>query len=327
MTLITDLKSMRMEAAIPEGAVFLLGHFDGVHRGHRALLDEARRMSDRLFSETGTRPAVAVWTLRGMDRGGALTVQDEKLRLFSALGADYACSADFSDVRTLDGEEFFRSRLAEAFRPAGVVCGYNFTFGRGASSKAADLCRMARDAGIACSVVPPFTVDGREVCSTEIRQLVAEGRMEEAARLMGRPYFVTGTVVRGRRLGRSIGWPTMNLRLRTEKVSPPRGVYASVTRFRLPGNEGYTLSAGVSNLGSRPTVNAESEDVTLETHLFSEPGDLYGTEATVSLISYLRPEIRFSSLEELKDAIGRDAENARSILDSSMKDYEDEFTF
>lgn len=325
MTVITELASMKTAGSVPEGSVFLLGHFDGVHLGHRALCEEARLLSDRICSGSGRRPSVAVWTLRGLDRGGALTLNGEKLRLFSLLGADYALTRDFSDVRSLDGEEFFRSFL-EDWRPAGVVCGYNFTFGRGAACGAEDLSRMAREAGIACSVVPAFKKDGREVSSTEIRRLVSEGRMKEAAELSGRPYFVSGTVRHGHRIGHEIGWPTVNLRIPAGKLVPPFGVYASVVRWQTPDGPVSPPTPGVSNLGSRPTVNGDREDVTLETHLFCDPGELYGAEAAVWLWDFLRPETRFDSLDELRSAIGKDADAAALSSESCLKRYEHELS-
>ena len=306
---------MERVPAIPGGAVFILGHFDGVHRGHMALLGEAKRMAASLPS-----PApVAVWFLSGMDRGGCLTTDDEKLRIFRFLGADYAVTDDFPSVRSFDGETFFFTKLLSAHRPSGVVCGFNFTFGRGASSGAPDLCRMAEAAGISCSVVPAYREDGVTVSSTEIRRLVLEGDLRRAARLSGRPYFVTGTVMHGQALGRTLGFPTLNLRLPVGKVAPPRGVYASLTRY---GENGIPrLSPGMSNLGSRPTVNGDPDDVTLETNLFSRPGDLYGSDVTVFLLDYLRPERQFSSVDELRAAIAADADAARdSAADLSMDD-------
>ncbi|MBE6725729.1 MAG: hypothetical protein E7576_11170 [Ruminococcaceae bacterium] len=322
MTVITDLASLEAVSAVPSGAVFILGHFDGVHLGHRSLFDEARRMIRDRSEDSGSAPAAVVWTLSGLDKGGCLTTEAEKLRLFRRLGADYALSDAFSDIRDLDGESFFRQRIASA-SPSGLICGYNFTFGRGAAWRAEDLSRMASEAGIPCAVVPPCSVGGEPVSSTGIRKRVLAGDLDGAAQMLGRPYFVSGTVRHGKRIGHTIGFPTLNLRLPPCKVSPPRGVYASVVRWEENGSA--RLAAGVSNLGSRPTVNGDRDDVTLETNVFADPGDLYGAEITVWLLRFLRPEKKFGSVDGLQEAIALDREEARRAADTLWSRYEDEF--
>ena len=317
MTVITDLASLETVPAVPSGAVFILGHFDGVHRGHRALLEEAARMS----AGSGGTP-IAVWTLSGLFKGGALTTEAEKLRLLGRFGAGWAVTDAFDEIRSMRGEDFFRERIL-SHSPAGVVCGYNFTFGRGASCGAEDLSRMARSAGIGCAVVPPVEADGVPVSSTGIRRLLESGSMEAAADLLGRPWSVSGTVRHGHEIGRTMGFPTVNLRLPEGLAVPPRGVYASVIRRERDGLP--VLSGGVSNLGSRPTVNGDGDDVTLETNLFASPGDLYGTDITVWLLRFLRPERKFGSVDELRDAISRDGEEARQVTDALWSRYEDAF--
>ncbi len=318
MTVITYLASLEAVSSVPSGAVFILGHFDGVHRGHRALLTEAERMTEA--AGRGVPPAV--WTLSGLFKGGALTTETDKLRLLGRYGAGWAATDDFSEIRSMSGEDFFRERIL-VHSPAGVVCGYNFTFGRGASCGAAELSRMAADAGIACAVLPPVEVNGAPVSSSEIRRLVEAGTMEEAAALLGRPWSVSGRVLHGHEIGRTMGFPTVNLRLPGGMVNPPRGVYAAMVRWERDGVS--VLSGGVSNLGSRPTVNGDGDDVTLETHLFDNPGDLYGADITVWLLRFLRPERKFASVEELREAIAHDGEAARRVNETLRSRYEDAF--
>ncbi len=303
MTTILSLKD-RAAGGIPAGAVFVLGYFDGVHLGHRALLREAKRLAEE------RRVPAAVWTLTKPEPAGyCLTTADEKCRLFLTLGADFAASDPFGDIRGMEGEEFFDRLIADRFRPSAVVCGYNFTFGRGASCGADELVRFAGARGIASSVLGAVEIDGSPVSSTRIRSLVGRGEMEEAERLLGQPYSVYAPVARGMRLGRSLGFPTVNQRPTAEKLLPPRGVYASLTE-----TEDGKRFEGVSNLGSRPTVNGDGDDVTLETTLFGDAGELYGTGITVSLLKYLRKETRFPSLEALGAQIARDADEAREYL-------------
>ena len=318
MTVITNLASLEAVSSVPSGAVFILGHFDGVHRGHRALLTEAGGMSAAL----GCGAAPVVWTLSGLFKGGALTAEADKLRLLGRYGAGWAVTDDFAEIRSMTGEDFFRERIL-SHSPAGVVCGYNFTFGHGASSGAEDLSRMAADAGIACAVVPPVEVNGAPVSSSEIRRLVEAGSMEEAAALLGRPWSVSGRVLHGHEIGRTMGFPTVNLRLPAGMVGPPRGVYAAMIRWERDGVP--VLSGGVSNLGSRPTVNGDGDDVTLETHLFGNPGVLYGADITVWLLRFLRPERKFGSVEELREAISSDGEAARRVNETLRSRYEDAF--
>ena len=320
MTVITDLASLETVSAVPSGAVFILGHFDGVHLGHRSLFDEARRM---VRDTAGPVPAPeVVWTLSGLDKGGCLTTEEEKLRLFRRLGAGFALCDAFSDIRDLDGEAFFRQRIAPA-SPSGLICGYNFTFGRGAAWRAEDLSRMAGEAGIPCAVVPPCSVGGEPVSSTGIRKRIQAGDLDGAADMLGRPYFISGTVRHGKRIGHTIGFPTLNLRLPPCKVFPPRGVYASVVRWEENGTARF--AAGMSNLGSRPTVNGDRDDVTLETNVFADPGDLYGAGITVWLLRFLRPEKKFGSVDALREAIARDREEAQRTVRALWSRYEDEF--
>ncbi len=318
MTVITDLASLETGSSVPSGAVFILGHFDGVHLGHRALFLEAGRMAESI----GPGTPRAVWTLTGLDKGGALSDEGEKLRLFRRFGAGWAVSDEFREIRSMPGEDFFRERIL-SFSPAGVVCGYNFTFGRGASCGAEDLGRMAREAGIACSVVPAVEAGGVPVSSTEIRRLLTAGDMEGAAALTGRPWAVSGTVRHGHEIGRTIGFPTVNLRLSEGRLSPPHGVYAAAVRWESDGKP--MLSGGVANLGSRPTVNGDRDDVTLETHLFASPGELYGRDVTVWLLRFLRPERKYGSVELLREAIARDEAEARRVTEALWSRYEDEF--
>ena len=323
MTLLYDTQARSPVEEIPSGAVFALGHFDGVHLGHRSILEAARTMA-------GNSPSrVVCWTLSGLGKGGCLTTPDEKLRLFAASGADYAVFDEFADIRTLAGEEFFRTHLLEPYQPSGVVCGFNFTFGCGAACHAEDLARFSEAAGIPCAVCPPYAIDGAPVSSTEIRRLIAEGDMEDAAKLLGRPYFLSGPVVRGQGIGHTLGFPTLNLRPAPGKLLPPRGVYASLFDFSVSG-KAFSVP-GVSNLGSRPTVGGDPDDVTLETHRLpglpadprdGEPVRLTGSFAAVRLLSYLRPERKFPSTDALRAAIEEDKSRARSILSSEIRQDE-----
>ena len=288
---------------VPQGAVILFGCFDGVHLGHLALLDEAKRLA-------GDTHPIAVWVI---DRGvpEVLTTPEEKRRIFAENGAHYLITEDFGCIRSLSGDEFFRQHVL-SFRPSAVVCGFNFRFGAKASCGADTLAEMAETHGIHCSVVPAMTVNGSAVSSTAVRNAVHEGNLPLASAMLGRPLSYTSEILHGKQLGRTISHPTVNQRIPAGKIAPPRGVYSCIVTFE---KDGQTVTkGGVCNIGSRPTVNDDEGDVTLETFLFDFSGDLYGITLTASLMEMLRPERRFESVDALRQQIEKDEEAARLSL-------------
>lgn len=297
---------------VPKGCVFLMGCFDGVHKGHAALLAEAKKIACEFRG--GQHPTV-VWILESAKKAsaeqGLLTTRAEKLGRFADLGADYAVIENFDDIRNYSGEDFFFGRIRERFEPCAVVCGKNFRFGKGASCTADDLKQFAESAGMLCRTVSLSENGGTPVSSTEIRALIADGRIEEANRLLEYPYSVTSEVLHGKALGRTIGCPTINQRLPGEKVMPKKGVYACRISF---DNDGLRTYAGVCNIGFRPTVNPDESDITLETFIIGFSGDLYGKTVKTSLIGRIRDEKAFSSVDELSKQIHADAKAAKEIL-------------
>ncbi len=281
------------------GGVWVLGFFDGVHRGHRALINAAREMAGDGY--------VGIWTFRTLPKAKELlTTPDEREALLRQAGADTVHFADFETVHAMDGEAFFRDELCAKLRPAGLVCGFNFRFGYRGGAGADDLARWGREAGIPVRVLPAMESDECVISSTWIRQLVAEGDVERAAQLLTQPYTIRGVVEHGRHLGHTLGFPTVNLRLTPGKVAPKSGIYAA--RVRFPDGDTMRELPGVCNIGSRPTVNNDTGDVTVETYIIGCSAELYGATIAVSLYSYLRGEIRFPSLDALSRQIGHDAE-------------------
>lgn len=281
------------------GGVWVLGFFDGVHRGHRALINAAREMAGDGY--------VGIWTFRTLPKAKELlTTPDEREALLRQAGADTVHFADFETVHAMDGEAFFRDELCAKLRPAGLVCGFNFRFGYRGGAGADDLARWGREAGIPVRVLPAMESDECVISSTWIRQLVAEGDVERAAQLLTQPYTIRGVVEHGRHLGHTLGFPTVNLRLTPGKVAPKSGIYAA--RVRFPDGDTMRELPGVCNIGSRPTVNNDTGDVTVETYIIGCTAELYGATIAVSLYSYLRGEIRFPSLDALSRQIEHDAE-------------------
>lgn len=295
----------------------MLGYFDGFHRGHMALCDAAYEIKQRKNAA-----CVMLWTFDHLAKGKAITNNAEKAEAFFSYSpngteGDHPCEKavvfeEFSALSHLTGEEFAEVVLKGQLDASAVVCGFNFRFGRQGSSGAEDLSRYCRTLGIECCVVPPVSVEGETVSSTELRRLIEGGEVDLAARRMGRPYSVTAPVIHGKRIGHSLGFPTVNQRIPVDKVTPAFGVYACQVRI----SDSEELKNGVCNIGFRPTVNGDERDVTLETYLFDYDGDLYGKTVTVFLCKRLRGEIRFSCVEELSRQIARDKESAISYFNN-----------
>ena len=289
-------------AYFPEGLTAALGSFDGVHLGHAELIGEAVKNA----RERGR--ASAVWTfsdesssLPGKQGMRSITTLGEKLELFAELGADYALLADFGQVRDLSPREFVEGMLKRDCGVRTVVCGFNFSFGKGGAGDPAVLSELMGEEN--CIIVPPVCVDGSPVSSSAIRRLIESGDAEEAAKLLGRPFFIDFPVVHGKELGRTIGLPTINQDFPAGHVIPEKGIYACLVDI---GDRSYP---GVSNVGTRPTVD-NSGRINCETHIIGYSGWLYGENIKVSFYKRLRGEKKFPDVASLKAQIERDAASA-----------------
>lgn len=306
---ILSLPAMTSVAAYPENGVWVLGFFDGVHLGHQALLHAAKELAKSADTFVG------VWTFASLPKAEErLTDPMERAALLAEHGVQYIAIEKFADVRQLSGEAFFRDILWAKLSPCALVCGFNFRFGYRGSCSANDLVCWGSAEQIPVQVVEPFLYEDSPVSSTEIRTCIREGNVEKAATLLTRPYSVSGKVSHGKALGRKLGFPTANLRLPEKKCAPSPGVYASLVT--LPDR---TRFMGVCNIGYRPTVNADKNDVTVETWLLDYVGDLYGKEITVSLYKKLRDERKFDSLTALRNQVMQDGEAVRSYFEERMK--------
>ena len=309
---------------LPTGAVVALGYFDGVHLGHRAIIDTARREAE----ERGACPAV--WMISSVDGGykkdsPRITDEAEKRALLYGAGAKYAVVHRFPEVRGLTGEEFVRRVLKDTLHVSCVVCGKNFRFGKGASMDSDALRALCMDAGIDAVVVPHVTdVCGETVSSTKIRRLISDGEVEAAGLMLGRPYSFTSTVLEGKRLGRTIGFPTVNQIPKAGRLLPKNGVYAVCVEFFADGVR--KTYAGAANVGVCPTVSGDvtgealeregvacAERRVCETYIAGFDGELYGFDVTVRFLRRLRDEVSFDGITELKEQISRDAVAAVQI--------------
>jgi riboflavin kinase/FMN adenylyltransferase len=293
------------------GCVVTIGTFDGIHLGHRALLNRLCEHAARL-----SRPAM-VLTFEPMPREflmperppARLTSWRERWHILGGCGIDYMCVLRFDErLRNLSGEEF-AVLLADQLHSHRVVVGHDFRFGRKGGASAEALAASGQALGFEVDVVPPVLLGGARISSSAIREALARGDFELARSWLGRPYSMTGRVVQGNQLGRKLGFPTANLRTGRRRV-PVAGIFA----VRVHGICASPLP-GVASMGTRPTVDGGGE-MLLEAHVFDFAGDLYGREIEVEFVSKLREEERFANLDALVVQMNTDAANARQILAS-----------
>ena len=288
--------------------VVALGNFDGVHLGHRAVLaraaEEARRRGGLVVAATfWPHPRSVIG--RGEPPGLLTTLESRREELLRA-GADEVRVVTFdAELSKKSPREFIESVLVGELGAAAVVVGENFRFGYKAAGDVGDLTRIMREHGGDAYAVE---VSGGEagISSTRIRALLLNGEVAEAAELLGRPYAVRGEVLVGDRRGRTIGFPTANVGPDPGVVVPERGVYACLVRV------GGETHAACTNVGVAPTF--ERGESKIEAHLLDFEGDLYGRVIEVAFLRRIRGERRFSGVEELREQIGRDVEEARRLI-------------
>ncbi len=297
------------------GAVVAIGNFDGVHRGHQAIIEKA----GRLAMEFETTQAVLTFEPhpRRFFQPDAppfqLTSFRLKVRLIEALGVDNLFALPFNEaLASLSARDFGRQVLAEGLGARHVVVGDNFAFGHKRQGDTALLQALGREHGFGVYVVRRVAAPlGEPYSSTGIRDYLKAGNPTRAARLLGRYWEIEGRVQQGGRRGRELGFPTANIEL-GDILEPAYGVYA--VRAGLDRAGGTTWHAGVASLGVRPTVVEDGEPL-LEVHLFDFDEDLYGQHLRVALVDFLRPEWKFDGLEAMKEQMAEDARRARVILD------------
>ncbi|MQX36484.1 bifunctional riboflavin kinase/FAD synthetase [Roseospira navarrensis] len=297
------------------GGAVALGNFDGVHRGHQAVIQATR---DAAAALPGDAP-VGVMTFEPHPRRVfqpdlppfALSTLRTKARRIEAIGADFLYVQHFDAAFASHAAEWFvETVLVQGLGVRHVVIGEDYHFGRGRGGNAALLKRMADSLAFGVTTVPPVHgPDGRVLSSTRARQAIREGRVADAAAVLGHPWEVEGRVEHGDARGRTIGFPTANLTL-GEYIEPAAGVYA--VRAGVDAGADTVWLDGVANYGRRPTF--EAAHPLLEVHLFDFSGDLYGQHLRVQLIGHLRPERKFNGLEALKAQIAADAQAARQML-------------
>ncbi|MEB3831228.1 bifunctional riboflavin kinase/FAD synthetase [Phormidium sp. CCY1219] len=330
-----------------------LGNFDGVHRGHRQVMQP-------IFNPLIARQPIAVPPVRGdssiplrashskppspdrRDRSMAhpyatvvtfsphpkeffsgqrrslLTPLDEKVKVLEAMGVEQLVLLPFDrQLARMSPQEFVEQILVRQLKATQISVGEDFCFGRQRSGSVADLQAIAAQYNVQVQIVPLQTTNGQRISSSAIREALQAGKVQRANQILGRPYSLVGKVVRGQQVGRTIGFPTANLQLPPHKFLPRHGVYA--VRVHCPGEISPDACAiGALNIGCRPTVD-ENQTPTVEVHLLDWSGELYDRTLTVELEHFLRSQQKFPSLEALKAQIQTDCHQVRALLAPPQK--------
>lgn len=296
-----------------------MGLFDGVHYGHRTVIRYAIDIAERY---QGIDPAVFTFetdtvTSKGDNGVEWLLSRELKREVIAGLGVKYIYSPEFMNFKNLTSEEFVELVLCDKLDAAYVICGEDFRFGRYASGDVNELDRLCRKRGIRVNVVPPVIEEqGVRISSTMIRGLIKEGKIEEANQLLGYHFMMKMPVAYGHQIGRTMNFPTINQYFPKRQIIPRFGVYASKVEY------GGRVYRGITNIGVKPTVH-NTDAPLAETYIVGYDGDLYGETVKISLISFIRPEVKFDSLEQLAAQIQKDIEVCAAIPDSKYLYYRD----
>lgn len=278
------------------GTALTIGKFDGFHKGHRLLLQEISDYSAKTGAE-----AVCYKLEFG---GDSILSKDEQEKVISGYGISRLCRVEFTpEYADVLAEDFVRDIIHEELGAEYVVVGSDFRFGRDRAGDVHLLEELSDKYGFKVKSFDKLVMDGEIVSSTRIRRLLEEGLVDEASKLLGKDYDLTGTVADGKKLGRSLGYPTLNLQFPENKILPRLGVYSSITVI---GDDTYN---SITNVGRRPSVD-DGDEVNIETFIYDFNDDIYGREVSVKLTHFLRDERRFESLEALKDQIAIDIDGA-----------------
>lgn len=285
-----------------------IGKFDGIHRGHQSLLRHVLEQKDRGLQAVVFTFDPSPAALFSGENLPELTTKREKRRLFEEMGIDVLIEfpLDFATA-AMEPEEFIEKVLAGQMKTAYIAAGADLSFGNRGRGDAALLERMAGQFGYRAEMIEKVCLEGVEISSSYVREVVKSGDMERAERLIGEAYSVCGVVAHGKKLGRRLGMPTVNLLPEKEKLLPPYGVYFSEVSV------GERVYKGITNIGCKPTVNDENQ-AGVETYLYDFAQDIYGKEITVRLFSFHRPEKKFESVDDLKKQMAADIAKGRYYI-------------
>ncbi|MBR5485224.1 MAG: riboflavin biosynthesis protein RibF [Oscillospiraceae bacterium] len=303
------IKYSTLEGINVPGTSIALGQFDGIHLGHQAVINKAvegrqRGLVPAVFTfTTGNSPATAP---SKKVNNKFIFSQDLKLKALDYLGVEVVFNPPFESFRGLTPEEFVRDIIIGTFHAKEISCGFNFFFGKNAAASADDLTEMAAKYGVPVHKVEGVMWKDEPVSSTRIRKCLEEGDILSANSMLGLSFMLRNEVIPGKKLGRKIQFPTINQLFHPGQLIPRYGVYATYLEF---GSRRY---AGVTNIGVKPTVGSDMP--LAETYIIGFEGDLYGTYPVLHLLEFLRPEMKFGSVEELRMAIANDVESSKAVF-------------
>ena len=290
------------------GGIVAIGNFDGVHRGHQAMLVRARAVAEKLSAPTVvvTFDPHPVKVLRPEVNLPVLTQIEDRSRLLRQHGADAVIVLPVSaDLLNMGPEEFFQSVVVDQLQARGMVEGPDFRFGKDRAGDTSMLRELCSSSGIELTVIEEVTATSEMISSSRIREQMSSGNVSDAAQLLGRAPFICGVVVQGDGRGRKLGYPTANLRI-PDVLIPPDGVYAGRTAIN-----GRNVPVAIS-VGSNPTF--DSQERRIECHLIDFDSNLYGLSLQLEWVERIRDLTRFESVQELKRAIEQDVETCRQIV-------------
>lgn len=303
MKIYSDFSPLDLGAA--DGSAVAMGYFDGIHIGHRAVIDSAVDWA----KAHGASPVLFTFTLptESKMKGRRLISTEDKHALIEGLGAEHYLCPDFEDIKRLSPEQFVLDIVQHCHARA-LFCGENFTFGARAAGTPALLRELCKPLGVEVVVLPMAQFEGKLVSSTRIRTALEGGDIPAANAMLGAPYSIHFAVRHGKGLGHTLGVPTINQIYPQGFQLPRYGIY--ITRTKING-AWYPSATG---LGTRPTVNTDETDVTCETFIPGYSGDLYGADPVVEFHAYLSPSKRFDTLDELRECISHAAARAQEYF-------------
>ena len=288
-----------LDFSIPEKSAVTLGKFDGIHKGHQKLMEKILAKKDQDLKSVvftfGQMPGTNIY-----GKGRTILTRTERQIHLEAMGIDYMIECPFvPEIIQMEPEDFVKKILVEQLHVKYIAVGPDFRFGHNRKGSVGLLKQLAPLYDYEVEVLEKERLEDKVISSTYVRHMLESGEMEKVHKLLGYPYYVSGTVVHGHKIGRTLGIPTINLIPDEEKMLPPNGVYLTKTMF---GHENYF---GITNIGVKPTISGE-EVKGIETHLFDFDGNLYDQQLLVAFYAFERLERRFESLEELQKQLEED---------------------
>lgn len=300
---------------LPEksGTAIALGYFDGLHKGHRNVISLAAAEKENGLTPVCFTFSKSPKSVLNGTQSNALMTNEDKIKTLERLGIERTYQADFEKIMNMPAKDFAQKILIDTLKAKKLFCGFNYRYGKNGEGSAETLKSFCESKGIALTIVPAQESEGEVVSSTLIRKLIADGNVKRANELMCSRFGFSSVIEHGKRLGRELGTPTINQPLCSELVVPKFGVYASIVT--LESGETY---CGVTNIGIKPTVGGNTP--LCETWMPKyKGGEIYGQSADVRLLEFIRPERKFSGIDELKNAILDNSQTALKIYEQTEK--------